>query len=89
VLALSIKAIEGKFTGLRISRQEFVNWLIVTKASKLSHKEFSDLKSRYFDPVEAIKLLAKEAECLKKSGSEMKIREMILKLKSFDNTEAK
>ena len=63
--------------GKRLSRSDFINWLIRSHAPDLGSSELSALHSLFFDPVKALEWAARQAKEAKARGEAINIQQFV------------
>jgi len=71
--------------GIKISRKEFVNWLIEKSPDNLSGGDLSALTDRFFDEAKFLRHLLREVKLAKASGKTDTGFELIVKAKKMDS----
>lgn len=79
-----IEQIGVKKKGVRISRKDFVNWLIEKSPENLSNGDLNSLIDRFYDEASFLRQLLREVKNAKKNGQTESTLEFIVRAKRSD-----
>lgn len=79
-----IEQIGIKKKGVRISRKDFVNWLVEKSPENLSNGDLNSLIERFYDEASFLRQLLREVKNAKKKGQTEPALEFIVRAKRSD-----
>lgn len=79
-----IEQIGVKKKGVRISRKDFVNWLVEKSPENLSNGDLNSLIDRFYDEASFLRQLLREVKNAKKNGQTEPALEFIVRAKRSD-----
>lgn len=79
-----IEQIGIKKKGVRISRKDFVNWLVEKSPENLSNGDLNSLIDRFYDEASFLRQLLREVKNAKKNGQTEPALEFIVRAKRSD-----
>jgi hypothetical protein len=79
-----IEQIGVKKKGVRISRKDFVNWLVEKSPENLSNGDLNSLIDRFYDEASFLRQLLREVKNAKKNGQTEPALEFIVRAKRLD-----
>lgn len=79
-----IEQIGVKKKGVRISRKDFVNWLVEKSPENLSNGDLNSLIDRFYDEASFLRQLLREVKNAKKNGQTEPALEFIVRAKRPD-----
>lgn len=80
-----IEQVNLKKKGVKISRKQFVNWLIEKMPENLSSSDLASLIDHFFDERKLLRLLLRESAKAKAEGREDSGFELVVKTKKSEN----
>ncbi len=80
-----IEQIGVKKKGVRISRKDFVNWLVEKSPENLSNGDLNSLIDRFYDEASFLRQLLREVKNAKKNGQTEPALEFIVRAKRSDH----
>lgn len=80
-----IEQVSLKKKGVKISRKQFVNWLIDKMPENLSSSDFASLIDNFFDERKLLRLLLRETAKAKAEGRDDAGFELVVKTKKPEN----
>lgn len=80
-----LEQVSFKKKGVKISRKQFVNWLIEKMPENLSSSDLSSLIDRFFDEQKLLRQLLRESVKAKAEGREDAGFELVVKTKKPEN----
>jgi len=79
-----IEQVGIKKKGVRISRKDFVNWLVEKSPENLSNADLNSLIDRFYDEASFLRQLLREVKTAKKNGQTEPALEFIVRTKKVD-----
>lgn len=79
-----IEQVGIKKKGVRITRKDFVNWLIEKSPENLSNGDLNSLIDRFYDEASFLRQLLREVKTAKKNGQTEPALEFIVRTKKAD-----
>lgn len=79
-----IEQAANKKKGVRITRKDFVNWLIEKSPENLGSGDLNSLVDRFYDEASFLRQLLREVKTAKKSGQNEPALEFIVRTKKND-----
>lgn len=79
-----IEQVGIKKKGVRITRKDFVNWLIEKSPENLSNGDLNSLIDRFYDEASFLRQLLREVKTAKKNGQTEPALEFIVRMKKAD-----
>ncbi len=77
--------VSTKKKGVKITRKDFVNWLIEKSPDNLSGGDLSALTDRFYDEAKFLRHLLREVKQAKSNGKSDTGFELVVKTKKFDS----
>lgn len=79
-----IEQVGIKKKGVRITRKDFVNWLVEKSPENLSNGDLNSLIDRFYDEASFLRQLLREVKTAKKNGQTEPALEFIVRTKKAD-----
>lgn len=79
-----IEQVSVKKKGVRISRKDFVNWLVEKSQENLSNGDLNSLIDRFYDEASFLRQLLREVKTAKKNGQVEPALEFVIRSKKTD-----
>jgi hypothetical protein len=79
-----IEQVSVKKKGVRITRKDFVNWLIEKSSENLSNGDLNSLIDRFYDEASFLRQLLREVKTAKKNGQTEPALEFIVRAKKTE-----
>lgn len=69
--------VQASLPELKLSKTDLINWLLKSRADKLTDREIAAIERNYFDPVKALEAAIAEAKKQKVMGEEVDVQALV------------